>query len=192
MKTMKISFFPRPVHVFFSLKCSPPTCITSLVTIKDQAIFHHRIRGFLARSGMLPRVFSTVQITETIPRKRENFYDTRWGGGDTYKATFPVTFLKLTHRTRVKVEIKHPWNIYPASILSSLSLLPVDPLFSPPILFEFQPSKRITAGSRCYKGLVFKILFHIWPSWKKRQQEICCSRQSHFSQVNHSRSMRNR
>lgn len=151
-----------------------------------------RIRGFLARSGMLPRVFSTVQITETIPRKRENFYDTRWGGGDTYKATFPVTFLKLTHRTRVKVEIKHPWNIYPASILSSLSLLPVDPLFSPPILFEFQPSKRITAGSRCYKGLVFKILFHIWPSWKKRQQEICCSRQSHFSQVNHSRSMRNR
>lgn len=121
MKTMKISFFPRPVHVFFSLKCSPPTCITSLVTIKDQAIFHHRIRGFLARSGMLPRVFSTVQITETIPRKRENFYDTRWGGGDTYKATFPVTFLKLTHRTRVKVEIKHPWNIYPASILSSLS-----------------------------------------------------------------------
>lgn len=193
MKTMKISFFPRPVHVFFSLKCSPPHVHNESRNDQGPSHIPPRIRGFLARSGMLPRVFSTVQITETIPRKRENFYDTRWGGGeDTYKATFPVTFLKLTHRTRVKVEIKHPWNIYPASILSSLSLLPVDPLFSPPILFEFQPSKRITAGSRCYKGLVFKILFHIWPSWKKRQQEICCSRQSHFSQVNHSRSMRNR
>lgn len=121
MKTMKISFFPRSVHVFFSLKCSPPHVHNESRNDQGPSHIPPRIRGFLARSGMLPRVFSTVQITETIPRKRENFYDTRWGGGDTYKATFPVTFLKLTHRTRVKVEIKHPWNIYPASILSSLS-----------------------------------------------------------------------
>lgn len=159
MKTMKISFFPRPVHVFFSLKCSPPHVHNESRNDQGPSHIPPRIRGFLARSGMLPRIFSTVQITETIPRKRENFYDTRWGGGDTYKATFPVTFLKLTHRTRVKVEIKHPWNIYPASILSSLSLLPVDPLFSPPILFEFQPSKRITRDLVVTKGLFSKFYF---------------------------------
>lgn len=66
-----------------------------------------------------------------------------------------MTFLKLTHRTRVKVEIKHPWNIFPLLFfhLSGWST------FFPSNFIRVSTVETNYHGISLYKGLFLKFYF---------------------------------
>lgn len=66
-----------------------------------------------------------------------------------------MTFLKLTHRTRVKVEIKHPWNIFPLLFfhLSGWST------FFPSNFIPVSTVETNYHGISLYKGLFLKFYF---------------------------------